>query len=51
MLLVLTRRFLILSSHFSVGDDDFVPNPGQWRELSVNTRAQLELRIMTGWAG
>jgi hypothetical protein len=49
---VLTRRFLILSSRFSGPDsDDFVPDSGQWRGLSVSTRARLEIRLTIGWAG
>jgi hypothetical protein len=28
-----------------------VPDPGQWRELSVSTRARLEIRLAIGWAG
>lgn len=48
---VLTRRFQILSSRFNGPDSDFVPDQGQWRELSVSTRARLEMRLMIGWAG
>ena len=51
-LLVLTRRFLILSSRFAGPDtDDFGPDSGQWRGLSVSTRARLEIRLTIGWAG
>jgi len=48
---VLTRRFQILTSRFNGPDSDFVPDPGQWRELSVSTRARLEIRLSIGWAG
>src|ERR1700724_2350582 len=41
----------ILSSRFNGPDSDLVPDPGGWRELSVSTRARLEIRLMIGWAG
>jgi hypothetical protein len=28
-----------------------VPEAGTWRELSVSTRARLEIRLTIGWAG